>query len=914
MTRRSDEDFRAEVEAHLQLEIDQLIEEGVDPKEAEMLARRRFGNVTRTRERFYENNRWMWIEHIVRSAGYALKQMKGAPVSTAAILVSLALGVGLNVAIFSIADRVVLRSLPVEDPQTLAQLQWDGAFPVTGLGGKGNGHLMPFPLYERLREEIESFDEVFARTPSDAHFGHGGAQQPIVTDLVTGSYFEALGIRPVAGRLLNEQDDRALGDHPVVVLSHAFWQDRFGGSQDILGQAVTLNGTPFTVVGVAEPGFRGTDWSQPPALWAPIRMIREIAGHGGLDEPRTRFNHVFARLADGATRESAEAELEPWFENFKQEDMRHPSWPSVNDEQLAGFLGARLRVLEGGRGQARFGDRLAEPIWILSFATGLIFLLACLNVANLSLARAFAARRATALRTALGADRMHILRESFVESAVFALIGSAVGLVAAPTVASWTVRMFASVGSSSGQAPIESQLDLRVLAFAVAASALVTVFAGVAPALFASRTRPTEALQQRSDGDAAGLRLRRGMVVAQFTLALLLLLGAGLFSQTLRSLKLQGPGYETSNLLTFRIDPRKDGYDLGESKARAERIQEALEQQPEIARAGISAFPMLSGGGWNNPVTVTRSGGRDAELSTDTDQSVPAGLQTIATDRSTAMNAVTPGFFETLQTPILMGRDFAAQDRVEEGWNLRSVIVNQAFVDWYMDGENPVGERLAFGNAPDAVPEIEIIGVVQSFRDFGVRETEPQVFFSLLERTVARADFYVRTTTDSEIAAEAVRRAVQSVDPSLTLVSLHTLDDQLDRLLVNERVLGAAGHRLRHRRRAPRHRRALRRSVVLRRASAARNRNPDGARCTHVVRRGIDRARGDHDDGHRSRDRCAPRLVSRALRPEPALRRAAPRVVDPAGRRHGALSAGRSRQRTAGPQAPARRSTDGATS
>lgn len=777
MTRRSDDDFRAEVEAHLQLEIDQLIEEGVEPKEAEVLARRRFGNVTRTRERFYESSRWMWIEHIVRSAAYALKQMKGAPVSTAAILLSLALGVGLNVAIFSIADRVVLRSLPVDDPQTLVQLQWDGTFPVAGLGGKGSGHLLPFPLYERLREEIESFDQVFARTPSEAHFGHGGTLQPVDTDLVTGSYFEALDIRPVAGRLLTDEDDRALGGHPVVVLSHAFWQDRFGGSQEVLGQTVTLNGTPFAVVGVAEPGFRGTDWSQPPALWAPIRMIQEIAGHGGLDEPRTRFNHVFARLAPGATRESAEAELEPWFENFKQDDMRHPSWPSVNDEQLAGFLAARLRVLEGGRGQARLGERLAEPIWILSFATALVFLLACLNVANLSLARAFAARRATALRTALGAGRAHILRESFVESGTFAVIGSTVGLIAAPTVASWTVRMFASLGSSTGQAPIESQLDLRVLGFAVAISALVTLLAGIAPALFASRTLPKEALQQRSDGAAAGLRLRRGMVVAQFTLALLLLLGAGLFSRTLRSLQLEGPGYETSNLLTFRIDPRKDGYDLVQSKARAERIQEALEQQPEITRAGISAFPMLSGGGWNNPVTATRSGRRDSDLAT------------IATDRSIAMNAVSPGFFETLQTPILIGRDFTEQDRFDDGWSLQSVIVNQTFVDWYMDGQNPVGERLAFGNAPDIVPMIEIIGVVQSFRDFGVRETEPQVFFSLLERTVARADFYVRTATDSTGAAEAVRRAVQSVDPSLTLVSLRTLDDQLDRLLVNERVL-----------------------------------------------------------------------------------------------------------------------------
>ncbi|MDA8016143.1 MAG: ADOP family duplicated permease [Thermoanaerobaculia bacterium] len=771
MTRRRDEDFYAEIESHLQLEIDQLIEEGVDPTEAEGMARRRFGNVMRTQERFYESSRWMFVDHLVRNTRYALRQMKSSPISTAAILLSLALGVGLNVSIFSIADQVMVRTLPVEAPESLAQLQWDGFFPVQGLGSKGSGHLVPFPLYERVRSEIDSFSEVFARAPADAHLGLGDQSIPTRVELVTGSYFNALGVRSVVGRLLDDEADREPDAHPVIVLSHWFWQRHFASDRDVIGREVHLNGTPFRVVGVAERGFRGTDWSQPPALWASIQMVKAIAGHGGLDEHRSRFTHVFARLVPGNSAEEAAAELEPFFEAYKRADMQRDDWPSLTHEQMQGFQGSKLRVLDGSRGQAQLGERLQEPVRILSGATALVFLLACLNVANLSLARVFSSRRATALRTALGASRRRLIGESLIESGLFALMGSAVGLALAPAFARWVVTLVAPAQGGAALPPIDPALDLRVLIFAFAVAVCVTIVAGTAPAIFASSVRPIDALQQRSDGAGSGLRLRKLLVTCQFALALVLLLGAGLFTQSLRSLRLQGPGYETENLLSFQIDPRLDGFSTQDAKKVTARILERLQTQPEVAGAGVAAFEMLIGGGWNNPVTVTHEG------------------RHVPTDHSIPMNAVTPGFFEALGTPILAGRAFDEQDRTEEGWDLSSVIVNREFVDRYLHGALPIGERLAFGISPDAKPSIEVVGVVESFRDFGIREPEPHVFFALWERTVSTATFYVRTTTESSIAEHAVRRTLREIDPGLTLVSIRTLDDQLDLLLANERVL-----------------------------------------------------------------------------------------------------------------------------
>ena len=770
MKRRPDSDFRDEIEAHILLEIDQLIEEGMTPAKAERQARRAFGNVTKVREDFYESNRILWLDHLRRNVIYALRQMRRSPISSAVIILTLALGIGLNASNFQIAYRATFADLPIRDPGSLVQLQWDGPFVVAGMGGIGFGHLIPFPLYRELEEHTDVFSTLLARAPAGVHLNSGGATRHVTAEIVTGTYFPGLGVRPAAGRLLSPDDDKNEGGHPVVVLSHALWQGEFAGSDGALGRQIRINGVPLTIIGVTEPNFLGTDRAHAPGLFLPMAMKEAVVGWGGLDEHRSRFAHVFARLQPDTSRERAETALQPFFRSYLRADTELADWPSVSDERLAGFLNSQLRVIPGGRGQSQLTSTLARPLVILVGAALLVFLLACLNVANLSIARAFARSRATALRAALGASRRRIIGETLVESGIFALCGGLLGALLAPLVSHLVLGL---LGSSSVAVPGASSLDLHTVLFALVASLVVTVIAGVAPAVVASKASPTLALSQKSPSGLAGLGLRRGLVVGQFALAVVLLMGASLFARTLGQLRAEGPGFDTTNLLMFQVSPAKDGYENDSSKRLVRELESELSRVPGVTSVAAASFELLTGSGWNNPVTVTSSDGL------------------VPTDMSVPMNAVSADFFETLDLAVLSGRGFDERDQHDEGWDLRSVLVNRELVDRYLGGESPVGQRLAFGNAPDARPEIEIVGVVETFRDFGLREPKPQVFFSLWERVVQRATFYVRAEMGSEPAAAAIRQAVRDLDPDLTVLSLRTLDDQLDRLLVNERVLSA---------------------------------------------------------------------------------------------------------------------------
>ncbi|MEM7357275.1 MAG: FtsX-like permease family protein, partial [Acidobacteriota bacterium] len=486
-------------------------------------------------------------------------------------------------------------------------------------------------------------------------------------------------------------------------------------------------------------------------------------------EHRARFAQVYARLPAGLSRRQAEMQLAPWFEAYLQADVQRADWPSVTEEQLQGHLATELRVMAGAHGQSWITRRIEQPLAILMGACGLVLLLACLNVANLSLARAYAGRRATALRTALGASKRRILGESMIESAVLALLGTGLGALTAPAVSRFTLTLL--LDNETGGAALRPELDLRALLFALGLTVLVTLLSGAAPALFTASMRPIEALRQHAGGGGGSSTLRKALVIGQFTLALVLLVGAGLFARTLGSLRGDGPGYATSNLLMFRLAPAKDGNDFAQTRRLIHRVRDELGQQPEISAVGVASFEMLSGGGWNNPITLATATGR------------------VVSDRSLPMNAITPGFFAALGVPLLHGRDFRPADATAEGWGLKVAIVSQELVDRYLGGENPIGDRLAFGTAPDADPDIEIVGVVRSFQDFDLRQPEPQVFFPLWQVNTADATFYLRTDAASDTAAEVIRQTVKAVEPALTVFAVRTVDDQLDRLLVSERVL-----------------------------------------------------------------------------------------------------------------------------
>ncbi len=770
-TPRTDADFRAEIEAHLALEEEQLIDEGLSPAAARAEARRRFGNMTRTTESFYEGNRFMWLDHLVRDLRLAARQLRSTPIATALIVVSLALAISFNTSIFSIADQALLRSLPIEDPRSLHQVEWDGQFIGQGAGNVGFGSLIPIPLFRELEQRRDVFESLFARSSFEVHLGWDAVSRPVSAELATGSYFDTLGLQPALGRLLGPADDRTRLAHPQVVLSFDLWSTAFAESEDVLGRKVTVNGFPMEVAGVAPRGFAGTDRGTPAALWIPMLMKPQVTpAWDGLESHRTRFAHVFGRLQQGLDAQGASARLQPAFDAYLQEDTRRERWPELTPQQEEAYFASRLRLVPGGDGQSFLKRQVERPLWILTVTTFLIFLLACLNVANLSLARTLRARAASTLQVALGAPRRRLLVQSFTESLVLSVLGCGLGLLASP----WVGNLVLSyLGADSATLGLHAGLDRQALLIALGLGAATTILVGMAPALFAANAAPMDVLKRGRSGSSAALGLRRGLVVAQFCLALVLLLCAGLFSQSLDTLRAQGPGYPTANLLMFRLAPTFDGVAPEQVRPLMEEVLREITALPDVQGAGAAWAEMLRGGGWNNPVTVQ------------------AGTR-VVTDESLPMNAVSPGFFDTLGARVVQGRNFDARDS-QDTWNLRSAIVNEEFVRRYVPGGSPIGARLGFGNRRDADVSIEIVGVVSDFRDYGLREPEAQVYFSLWERPFQQATFYVRSRTSSDAAMQALRSRLAEVRPGMTLLSLRTIDDQLDRLLAGERMLAALG-------------------------------------------------------------------------------------------------------------------------
>jgi predicted permease len=755
--------------AHIRIDADRLIEEeGLSEAEAIRRARERFG-VQEEIQPTRSTPVMSWLEIRRRDVTHAVRRLRSTPLSTATILVSLVLGIGVNTAIFSIADQALVRPMPIPEPDRVVQLDWNGQW----IGeGRGWGSLLPHRIYEELEGRGAVFSSLAARSPGDVTLiTHAGSERARVA-LVTGRFFEVMGIRPAIGRLIDPQDDQILDGHPVVVLSHAYWQSRYGADSTVVGSELRLNGRSMTVIGVAPAGFHGTDWSRPPVLWTSMMMNGLVHSWGTLEQPRVRFQHIYGRLADGTTRSEAEEAIQGWFQSYLRADMEHPDWPSGRDPgEVQAYLASRLALIPGGTGQADRSEELTRPVLILTTATALLLLLACLNVANLSLAKTVTRHRDTAVRTALGASRGRIVTERLVESGLLALAGTALGVLLAPPFGRWILN-YLEVGTSA--TALDPGVDLRMLFLAGVTAVVVTLLAGVGPAWFASSVRPMGALRTRGPG-RAGLSLRKALVVGQISLALILLIGAGLFGRTLRTLRNTGPGFETEQLVSFAVNPGNDGFDRVEAQRLLEEIHDAVATLPGVEGSGMAAFAMLTGGGWGNPMLV------EADRRFVTEESLP-------------MNAVTPGFFNVLGVEILRGRDFLPSDRIDgEEWAWDKVIVSQSFVDRYLSGWEALGTHIDFGRDPDATARMEIIGVVEDYQEKDLREPIPQVYFPILAQTRRGAVFYLRTRAPLATIAPVIRDRVAQIRPVLTVSAMRTFDQQLDELLVFERMLSSLG-------------------------------------------------------------------------------------------------------------------------
>jgi predicted permease len=768
--RRMERELERELRYHVDRRMADLTRAGMSEDAARRHLAREFGGVVQVQEQVRDAWLWRWLDEGQRDLQYAGRLLRRSPVFAATALLSLGLGIGASAAVFSLVDQVLLRRLPVNDPERLVYFMWKGSTLSTGWG---YNYLMSYPFCRDLQEPQPVLDGVVCRHPTAVQMSTGQESTELRAEIVSGSYFSVLGVQPELGRLIDRTDDVHPGGHPIVVLSARYWQSHLASDPQVIGRKVLVNGYPMTVIGIVPASFSGMDPLMVPSLWMPVTMAEQA---GNLDaywnrllDRRAAWLHVFGRLKPGVTLEEAKAGLQPWFRAMLDAETRTPEFPKTTEEQRRAFLTSALDLESASAGLSGTRATLERPLLVIMAATWLLLLLASLNVAGLLLARGAARAREFTTRMAIGASRGRIARQLLVESVLLALGGGALGLLLAPAVAG-VVLLFLSPGGEIGL-----QMDARVLSFAFFASAITAVICGVAPAWQTGRTPLVASLNERSRAaTAGGVRLRKALVAGQLAFTLVLLVGSGLFVQTLW--RLHGNlGFDSRNLVTVSIDPPAKGY----SEADAERVMREvlgqLQRVPVVERVAAANTTMLNGGAASSSITIQ-------------------GDRRFVADRAAARMRVGPGFFSTIGTPLIAGRDFEERDVRPLGDKPRryqSVIVSESFVRRYFKDGNPLGAHIGLGNRPDTRTDIEIIGVVKDFSRRTLRDQQVEtIFLQYFDQQSGDGTFFVKTRGNAEEAFAAIRSAIAEVDPQLP-ATLTVFNDQIERSVRAERMLAS---------------------------------------------------------------------------------------------------------------------------
>ncbi len=756
-----------ELQYHFERRTGDLEKSGLPAAEARRQAVVELGGLTQIQEEVRDVWLTRWARDLAYDLRFSLRSFFKTPSFTVTAVLSLMLGIGATAAIYSLVDQVLLHALPVRQPERLVLIDWKGNQVDPGFGSY---NLMSYPICRDLDEQKQFFEGVFCRalTPVSVRTAAGDAQ-PATAEVVSGNYFQVLGVRPELGRVLAVGDDGAPNANPVAVLSYDFWKMKLGGSPDAVGRKLLVNSHPMTIIGVAAATFQGIDVGEVPSIWIPASMAEQaIPGFKDYLDRRMRWLQVLGRLKPGITVHEAQAGLQPWFKAMLREDMRRPGFPTITSLQRRNFLNSSLTLTAAPQGHSSLRRQLVEPLWVLFAVTGVLLGLACLNVSGLFLARGSAHEREMGTRLALGASRGRLGRQLLTDSLVIALAGGALGVAAAPIAVQALIAFL-----PQGNAPnaLHAGVDSRVLLFALGASLAAGLLSGLAPAWQGRRHSLFTSLRERGGTALGAVRIRKVIVTAQIALALTLVIGAALFARTLEALMAKGPGFDTSSLVSFGIHSAQSGYSGPDGNRMIRRLDELIRQSPITQASAVARFPLLTGGSWNNPVTIL----------TD---------KRIATEDAVNLNAVTPEFFKTMRIKIVAGRNFDRRDERspgDPGW--RSAIVNEAFVKRYLGGRNPLGARICEGNGPDAKPNIEIVGVMSNFNYRGLREESEQAYFPYLEGNDAGGTFYVKVRGTPESALHTIRAIIRGVDPALPIVDFRTVNEQVNRSLNTEHLL-----------------------------------------------------------------------------------------------------------------------------
>jgi predicted permease len=776
---RNDAEFSEELRAHLELEADRLRELGFSDEEARTMAHRNVGNIMSIEECFYEAGRWMWLDHLWQDVRYASRQLRKNKAFTLVCVLTLALGIGANTAVFTLVHAVMLKSLPVSDPKTLYSVG-DGENCCV-IGGYQNDHsIFSYSLYQHLRDHTPEFAEMaaFQASPDTMSVRQGAVSavaQPFVGQFVSGNYFTMFGVAAYAGRAITPADDKP-GAPPVAVMSYRAGQLHHALDPAVIGSVFVIDGKPITVVGVAPPGFFGdTLREDPPDFWIPLAVEPLMRGQDSLlKSAGDHWLYIIGRLKPGARPATVESELNVGLKQWLT--AQAGSQPSAED--TTAIARQRIRLTLGGAGIARMRRDAADNLKLLLVASGLVLLIACANLATMLLARRAASRVQNAVRVALGAPRRRLIYQSLTESVLLAVVGGLAGLAVA-FAGTRAILLLAFHGAK--YVPIEATPSLPVLGFAFLLSLMAGVAFGTLPAWTSSRADPVEALRggNRATGAHATFP-QKSLVVLQAALSLVLLCGAGLSLQNLRNLEHQRFGFETKDRLVVKVSPAFTGYGQERIAAIYRQLRERLEQIPGVRSASLSVYAPMSGDNWGGAIAFE---GRP----------FPARQE----DRdSSSWVSVSPRYFETIGERLMRGRLIDERDTPA---SRRVAVISETFARKYFKNENPLGGHFGLGSVKRSL-DYEIVGVVQDAKWREPYEPAGPMFFLPLMQVSAqewpdeaRSNYIgaIELHAVGNLAALApmVRKAIAEIEPNLTVIEILPFDELVSLNFNQERLI-----------------------------------------------------------------------------------------------------------------------------
>ena len=771
---RNSEEFAAELESHLAMHTEDGIRAGLSPDEARRQALIRLGGWEQTRQAYRERRGLPWLENLLRDARYALRQLRQSPGFTLTVIVTLALGIGANSAVFTLFDQVLLRMLPVERPKELVRFEWKGGFSgsMSSFGGDTTNYFS-YPMYKELRDNNQAFQGMIAADKAQVGVSWRNQAESKDAEVVSGNYFQLLGLKPAVGRLLTQQDDTAKNANPVVILSYGYWRTRFGASRDVVDQTVLINGRSFTILGVAPENFDSAIGGYKPGVFIPVSMVDVampwMAPRDNLNKHDSVWLTLVARLKPGVSASQAEASLGPLWHSLRVNEFA--LYKSKSEHFRKHFIDeTSLKVLDDSKGFSPGRMEFKTPLMILMSMAGLLVAMCAINVATLLLLRAAGRAREMSMRYALGAKRIRIISQLLVEGGILGLCGAAAGLALAPMVAKILVRLMMS--ADPGREPYSTSIDSRVMLFTFVVSVVLSLFFSLAPVFHFLRPNLAETLRQNS-GTASknSQRFRKVAVGAQIALSVLLLGGAGLFVRTLNNLHHQDVGFQTSNLVAFILDPTSSGYGEDRTPQIVANSLETLRRIPGVIGAAATIDPELSGNTETSNVSV--QGYKPAE-----DEHM-----------NFEQPYITPGYFAALHQPLLVGREFTASDVKGQP---KVAVVNLTFAKKFFGSpQNAIGRALSDHGGDDAKFDTTIVGVVGDIKHTDLRTPMGggvyMPYFQMLHPTGVVV--YVHTAQPPEAVEPAIRQAIHQLDSTLVVDGLRTMDEQVIRSASNERAL-----------------------------------------------------------------------------------------------------------------------------